>query len=511
MKQKLIVTAITAAIGAIAGTAHAISPGNASVLTNQVYMSGATAQNGGIVNVVRLNCQDGTLDAYHAGNRVAYTCLVRAGSNLSTRSNTPAGTPVSIHKESMGGSSNGINPLLNGTTMSFVDLGPVASGTTSSPCTLDTVSSIATSGSFAAMNVWACPSTQTANVVPQIGFSDVDPPVFGLGTTGPAGTLNLLSPNQLTFGVAVTKALRDSLQAVQGLIVGSDAAAQTPSLNPAQIHNLFRQGKAQTNTGSILGLTGGDATKRIYAVRRGSTSGTQKTAEIRFFNLNVVAPAFTVNAFAAPTAGFNSVVASDAGCGNATANPSSTSMVFAGTSNEEVVNCMNRHQAGNRFAVASLTMEFNAFANPASPSGSITTAFPTGFRYVKINGALPTVENMVKGTYDYFSEQVITSLLGAGVASVPGNVLDTMVAELGNPGNVVAINSTFTKWADLPVGSQASGLLKPGPAAATSCPATYAVAGTNPDTDAQNVITKNPTGTKVSNAMPPVATCPPRF
>ena len=504
MKQKLVATAVAAALAAAAGSAFALAPGSFDPATiPQVYMSGATAQNGGINNVARLICQDGTLDAYSTVSQVAFVCTVRAGSTLGAAYD---GTNIAIHKESSGGSGLGIDNLINGITLNFVNLSPIVAGQTA--CTLDTVSSVVAAGALAAENVWNCPTTQVTAQIPQIGFSDVDPAVFGKTTSGTAGTITVNSPNQLTFGVAVTVPLRNALQGAQGLTVGSDLAVDTPSLSNAEVQRMFQQTKASTNTGATFGLTGD--TNRVYAIRRGATSGTQKTAEIYFFNANVVQSSFAINSFASPTTGYNSVVASDAGCGTATSAPASTGMVFAGSANEQNVNCLNRHAAGGRYAVANLTMEFNAFNNPASTSAAIDTTYPTGFRYVKLNGYLPTIENMVRGNYSYYSEQVITAL--NTIAGVPAAVLSGYVAELGNAANVTTINANFTRWTDLPVGYQTSGLLKPGAAVAANCRGKFAALGTTPDTDPVNYITKNASGISVQNAVPAgIATCPPRF
>jgi hypothetical protein len=503
MKLKFIAAAVASLA---AGSAFAIAPGSFDPLTiPQVYISGATAQNGGINNSIRLICQDGTLDAYATQKQVAYVCTVKTGSSLGVAYD---GTAIAIHKESNGGSGNGINPLINGTTLAFVNLAPIVSGQTA--CTLDTISSVAASGSLAAENVWNCPTTQTVTQIPQVGFSDVDPAILGSNSSGVAGALSLYSPNQLTFGVAVSLPLYRALQTAQGL-TADDAAANTPSLSNAQVQRLFQA--AKVNTGDTLGITGD--TKRIYPLRRGSTSGTQKTAETYFFNLNIQKGAFLVNTFINPTATYNSVAASlgyvagvsAGGCGDATLAPAA-STVFAGNANEEVVNCLNRHAAGNRYAVANITTEFNQFANPSSSSAAIDTNFPTGFRLVKLNGYLPTVENMVKGNYSYFSEQVITSL--STLAGTPAVVRDALNTELANPANLVVINNTFTKWTDLPVGSQTSGLVGPGRAA--SCKAKYSVTGTTPDSDPVSYLSKNSSGSTVVNAVPTgVAVCPPRF
>jgi hypothetical protein len=97
-----------------------------------------------------------------------------------------------------------------------------------------------------------------------------------------------------------------------------------------------------------------------------------------------------------------------------------------------------------------------------------------------------------------------------GPGSVVGSVLNAFTIELGNSDNLSIINPTFTKWTDLPAGTQTAGLV--GAPRAAACPGTFASLGTTPDADPRNYVSKNPTGSKVSNAVKPaVAICPPRY
>lgn len=508
MKLKLASVAVTAALSAFAGSAVAALPGTVTAVpANQVRLSGATAQNGGIDNVVRIFCGSNTVDAYANTKQVAYVCNAAAGTALTT-AGFPAGTSIAIHKESNGGSGNGIAPVRDGTTLAFVDLNAISA--TPSLCTLDTVSSVAAATvngvTLAAKNVWNC-STATTTAVPDIGFSDVDPPLFNQSSAG----LAIRSPNQLIFAAPVTIALRNALQnaqAASGRIpascngTASDSVACTPTFTEPEIAGIYT---GRLNTFGKL-VNSADTTP-IFVIRRGTSSGTQKTAEVIFLNANITNTANATNSFKAPTASANNVVASTANCGDATTAPPS-SLTFAGSSNEEVVNCFNRHQAGGRFAAGINTTEFNQFANPAGSSAAIDTTFPTGFRFLKINGALPTVANVIRGTYGYFSEQVITSK--TTIAGTPLQVVNAINNELGNATNVIIVNSTFTSWPDAPAGERNSGLVKPGSSA--SCKATFASLGTTPDTDPTSNATKNPTTAKTVNAIKPaLAVCPSRF
>jgi hypothetical protein len=353
------------------------------------------------------------------------------------------------------------------------------------------------------------------------------------------GTLQVNSPNQLIFGVPVTIALRNALQNAQAATgalpascaaSASDTVACTPSLSSSTIAGVYT---GRLLTAAKIGVAG-DATP-LYLIRRGTTSGTQKTAEVVFLNADITPPAQTTNLFKAPTGTYNSVAASlgyvkedplaaipvtgaPGACGDASTGfsvvtptvslvPPATT-VFAGNANEEIVNCLNRHQSGGRYAIGINTTEFNQFANPSSGSTAIDSNFTTGFRFIKVDGYLPTVANVIRGNYQFFSEQVITNL--PTIAGAALQVKSAIVAELGNAINVTTVNSTFTKWTDAPAGEQTSGLVKP--AVSTACAGLYSATSTTPDTDPVNYTTKNPTGTKANNAIKPsLAVCTPRY
>jgi hypothetical protein len=529
MQRTILSVAIGSAFAAAAGSALALAPGAFDPATiAQVYISGATAQNAGIEAVVRRECQAGTLDTYAAGTtQRVYIC--NSNGNFGT-----AGTPIAIHKESSGGSSNGINPVKNSTTMAFLNLSLLTAANCPANVAVAAVAGIApdTLG-LPAYNAYSCATSGlTTGAVPQVGFSDVDPALFAMDGSG----LNLYSPNQLTFGIAVTKSLRNALQTKQGLVSGSDDADQTPTLSSGQIAAIFNgyittPAKLGVANAAAVGTNTADQTT-IFVGRRGTGSGTQATTEAYFLQNRITNAANgTPNMLAAQATvgtvnygGTGGTTASDGACGTGAVGPTypvvlgSTKIpVFAGSSNDQVVNCLDRHNAGNRYGVALLTMEYNQFATPVNTT--VDTTYATGFRYVKVDGYLPTLANVIKQNYTYFSEQVVTSLstLTTGIAAT---VRDTLVTDLGNADVVSSIDANFTKWNGFgegnapigaaPAGEQMSGLLGPGRSA--SCKATFASLGLTPDTDPVNYTTKNPSGAKTINAIhAPVAVCPPRY
>lgn len=507
MKRTVIASAVGTLLATAAGSAFALAPGAFDPATiKQVRMSGATAQDSGIEAIVARMCAASSLDVYTtAGNsQVAYVC--NTGTAFGTLA---AGSPIAIHKEK-GGSSNGINPVKSGgAALNFINLASLAG------CTATTVASVApvtpdTLGT-PGFTRQACTGSLEAQSS-FIGFSDVDPPLFSATSTG----LTLRSPNQLIFGVPVTIALRNALQSAG--CVGSDTVACQPSLTRSQVAGIYA---GNIGNASQLGAAPGS----IYVARRGSGSGTQATAEVYFLNQRITTTASTTSPFMQPsddgttnyggnTAVSSGVNASDLNCGNATVAPTEPSPgvtpVVAMNGSGQVVNCLNRHAAGNRYAVGVLTTEFDQFGTSAK--AKVDTNFNMGFRYVKINGALPTIGNVIRGDYDYFSEQVIATRT-TGTPGVEAAVATYFNTQLGNPDVISSIDNNWTRWTDAPAGEQLAGLLQP--ARASSCRATFAsLAAPNntPDTDPINYTTKNPSATKVNNAIKPaIAVCPPRF
>lgn len=527
MKLSILSLAIGSAFAVGTGSAFALAPGGFNPATiPQVRISGATAQNGGIEAIVRRECQAGTLDSYNVGTlQRVYIC--NSNGNFGT-----AGSPIAIHKESSGGSSNGINPVKATTaSLQFINLSAIASGC-SAGTTVASVAPIApdTLGQPAYTSRPCATSGMTSAAIPDIGFSDVDPALFGMDGSG----LNLFSPNQLIFGVAVTKTLRDALQTAQGLAPVGDAGP-APSLDEGQIAAIFNgtiTAPAQISAADATTAVGTNTSDRttLFVCRRGTSSGTQATTDAYFLQNRITNAANSTPAFLAAQAtvgginygGTSGTTVSNGNVGSNTAGPvfpvvlgSAKIPVFAGKSNDDVVNCLNRHDAGNRYAVALLTSEYNQAASPVNTTveSNTNTNYPTGFNYIKIGGYLPTIANVIKQKYTYFSEQVVTAK--TGLTGIGDTVLDTLVAQLGDGNVVSSINAGFTVYSGEPAGEQSTGLLGPGRSAGCAAHVKFSAmpAGSNtPDTDPVNYTTKNPSGTKVINAIHvPVAVCPSRY
>lgn len=237
MKIKSLVAAI--ALSAIGSQAIALAPGTA--IDEVLTISGATAADRQFQNYVTQICDPATLDTFEGPvAAVANTCTVNNGNGQITVAGLPSPSNVLINKAS-GGSLQGVGPLVNFVQVPAITV--AAATCTARPAPDD--------------NEWDCTTSTTVDA--ELGISDVEPELFTIpanvrpGTTAPtaASLSNLTNVNPVnaqTFGVVVTPALRDALQAAQGLVVGSDEVDEMPSLSSAVIANIFTGNVAQWST-----------------------------------------------------------------------------------------------------------------------------------------------------------------------------------------------------------------------------------------------------------------------
>jgi hypothetical protein len=537
LHRKLLATAVGAACAAAAGGAFASSISATLSAGNVVTMSGATGQDASILAVMRRQCAAGSLDVYNfsgTNKQEVYSCTDGGAFGLS-------GTIVT-YKDSAVGSANGVVPFIDTPVgIQFATLDTTNFNTTN--CVSSSVAA-ATSGGLLAYTNWACSTLSHLNsaAVPDVGFSDVEPAIFGFSSTPGA---NVATANQLIEGVMVSEKLYLALQTAQG-------TTGRPSLSSAQVAGIFSGNIVHD---SQLGLaTTGVTDHTIYIARRGTDSGTEASAEVNMLQQGIIfpPPSAMLNANNAlhpipgtslgtgdPTsvtvntsnANYNRLVQY---CGNGTVAPTATGTnkwVFAGAGGGDDANCLNYH--GNyRFAIGiqSLQTSEDAAYTDSSNTNYPTTSKATSFvapgtagqywRFVKIDGVAPTAANVIKGSYQHWVEQAVlanvnTAGTGAGTAFQVYNVLLT---DLASGSTLATLNASYSTFFDEPAGAQSTGnTALPNPTAANygysvpgTCSATFAVAGTTADSDPVNNATKSQSGGPNSATKPPVAVCPPR-
>lgn len=452
MKCKSLVAATTAALGLLSASAMAFNP-TTTPPAYSVVMSGATASSNSVRTWVIDNLCDSSqpIDVFRRWTGTSY------GNDwgIACRTNTAAGNTaknVLFRKRDQGGSGWGVTPVTNAIGVSIMKIATGAGqncGTSTTP---------KSTGAGTNYHEWLCGTTDDANVIPDAGFSDIEPDKFrGLNT--PSGLPEFNSATALaftstTFGglvfnTPVTTDLRNALQAVQGLTVGSDTEANMPSLSTTEIRSLFTGGVKNwdsfmvtnpANPGgakialsahpAVVALGTVPADKKVQICRRVNGSGTQ--AQFNAIMLNYPCDAGASTALAAP--------------GNTFAGP----VVAENSGSSDVGRCLD---------------DFNDASNASGKNATLTKRWAIGlqstenntnlaqsYRFIKMNGAAPTIQQVHAGNYEDYAEQSFqyrTNINQLYNASSTADKNDTiaMLAYIGananTPGETASINSNY--------------------------------------------------------------------
>lgn len=518
-----------ATISALLGTQAAFAlPANqwsadpAQVLN--VYFGGATATDNALENTfLAINggiCAAGTIDVYRVpatnrNNRVIF-CRVTAAqvagfpaSNIVGGVET-GGRRVAFHKESIGGSSNGVVPMarepeLNLDFFNMANAGGCSAGVT--------VTATAVLKEY--VNHVTCADT-TVPRIPNAGISDTEPhlssPALSLTEIGRLQSTRGLG---IVFGVPVNLNLYRALQRAQGLPT-DDLQTSVPSLTRSQIRGLYNgklldwssvtapNGNALwTFAGTAIPTNDDDGNNNntvdvadpedasVFVCRRVDSSGTQASFESYWLHqrCNVVANrgATVPPAFVTPDDGSTSTVGAPANPGWQTRGGG---FVNGSESSGDVRNCLAAHQTNGTWAIGTLSTEV---------SSSNLTQMQA--RMVRVDGALPNLASVANGDYDFFTENTLNRRR-AGLSGAPTGetltLLQALESRIGTPSLVAAINSSFRDrpWGDGGVLSIANGTtILP-----NAAPADQAVMRTNP----VNSQTRSAVNNTVNNCNPPI-------
>ena len=448
-----------------AGVAHALAPADYDGTVLNVYYGGATATDNILENNFLLQtggiCANGTIGIYRVSvpnrnNRVVF-CRVTAtqvpgfpASNIVGGVET-GGRKVAFHKESIGGSSNGVVPLINQSTLEFFNMANAAS--CAGPAAV-----AATATLFGYNNYTACPDTIVSRI-PHGGVSDTEPALsFPKPTAAGIATLNSVAGLDIIFGVPVSENLYRALQVAQGYITddvsktptakcvgGFDAPGCVPSLTRSQIRGLYttslsdwsqlyigngtgtaEDGTALTAfagvTAPVNTATGGAVDGKVFICRRVATSGSQASTEAYFLKQRCQ-DGVKIFAGGDPTVG---------------GVPNFVSRVTAGESTGDVRSCLAAHNTNKTWAVGVMSTEQGA---------------PSGWRFVAIDGAAPNIANVMNGRYDFFASNTLNRR-ATGQAGAPSGepllLLQKIEANFANVGPIVLANASFQgrPWGD---------------------------------------------------------------
>lgn len=429
----------------------------------ELYVSGATAQDEALENLMRLKagiagapniCRPDTLDIYRGkidgtAKRVFYC---QTSGNVP---GVPAGLRLAVHKSS-GGSGEGVTPVSSTRPISYIDLANLPQA-----ASCRTAAAERAAGDLAGYSNHVGCDGGGKSVVPRAGISDVEPQLVG-GITQP---LTVRAQNQLVWGLPVTKNLRNALQAVQGLVRSTvphddplrDTQGNMPSLPRSVVAGLFagttktwdqlydRGGVAFTQSptlapgaaqnpdasGASPGAYRPDARTgaSVYVCRRIASSGTQASYEVHYLRNRCVDSS---PPFVRPNDGSDLETGGDPAKLVRIAKPAGT--VYAGVGTGDVRECLDAHEQFNRWAVGILSTE-----NIGNNGGR-------EFRYVKVDGAAPTLLSAHSGTWVHVSEQSMQWLKSFNpslAATNEGRVLSFVASNMGLPRVIEALNTGF--------------------------------------------------------------------
>ncbi len=458
MKLKQISLAVSAAFSVVgAGQALALPLSSYDSNTINVFTAGATAQDNTIRAYMRYVCAAGTLDEYRgpsvsqtqpAGgniyngspsnvNQTMYFCTLD-GTRLPAAFGALSGRKVLLRKSS-GDSGEGVavssgalvinwmaSPSINGTNV----------GTNYSCTTLNATT--AASGNLRAINQFNCSTTPTTNNVGTAGvagFADVEPGLLNaiLTPSASSATIGAMTKNAIaaqTWGIAVSRNLRNALQKVQGLTVGDDTEAGMPSLPKNVITGIFL-GQLTTwdlltdgannalSSAAVLGTLPAPANSDVWLVRRPDSSGTQTSIKATFLNN----PCST---------GSNMVTGFADACGTAHTSPHVN--VQQGTGG--LLSCLGTLNNTGKWGIG-----FASTANRPVENFGATNATDAGWRWIKVDGRAATIYNAAIGKYDFQTEGTLSWGGGAVPSGSSLQFLQMASAQMSDPNVLGAVNS----------------------------------------------------------------------
>jgi hypothetical protein len=473
-------------------------------------ISGSTAVNNTLKNALTLTaapggeCASGTTDIYTTADGTQSLTYCQ-GSGFSSA----PGKFIAVYKESVVGSANGVQPLINTKktgTSGIVFISPAALAANVGSCAAGVVTvATATNGQYTTHA--NCPNTIVAAANPDGGVADVEASMLRLSPGGGqinSNDVSLLQANpglDVVWMVGVTKDLYYALQDAEGIPGTSPRAANghvctsasatpddtpgcAPSLSRAQVASFYQYTNLNVS-GAFKNLavpSSGD--NNLYVCRRDVGSGSEASHEAYFMNARC-------------------------GLGSTAMAAEDGQFVFTSGGTGGVINCLGAFQnggnitpfnkdfgttfpvasfpGGHRYAIGVLTTELTA---------TNLTSCSDCFRAIAVDGILPTLENTVNGYWPYWGTDAFYTIKGVASAAVTEFI--QIQGKIGHPAWTALSNALY---AGQPWGN--GGDLAPASIYAQThlpaVPATAATTAANPT----NAYTKASSGT-INNCDVPV-------
>jgi hypothetical protein len=433
------------------GWALPLSEYNAQDDTLELFVAGVSAQDDTLQQLFRLICESNTLDVYRADRGSIRLFFCRTKSGPAALPGIAGGKKVAFHKTSITGAGGGVGPLIQRSTVIFLNVADVRAHF-DQRCPPEKRTKHVSEGAMIAYTEYECSNPAPDREIPDAGISDVEPRFFLSAYHLAPEAVDQLSvhyANALIFGVPVTLSLRNALQAARfpkdddcnpasprySVLVGLNQGSRVkygetetcmPSLARAQIAGIF--GGVITNWGQIVNPQGyalaardsrtGQITSppgvrppsddRPYICRRVNTSGRQAAYEMFFLSQRC-------------TAGVLPFV--DSGTN-----------VFQGSVTSDVTSCLTQLDQEDDWAIGVLTTE------------SVESAKDDRWRFIKMDGVAPTLLNTFNGRWPFFVEQSYQWRNERSDQPLRGQKLALMTEiglQLGNPAIIRELNRGF--------------------------------------------------------------------
>jgi len=548
-------SAIAIAVGsAISGFAFAGSlPSDVSSNNQVLFMSGSTAVNTPLEYLFRIsadsgatgvNCVKGTISIYRNGASESSqgtfrTVICQGTGDLAPGQGTIptlGANRIAFTKEGAAGSGNAFGPVNGTQNITFQDVrnmtcagkdgninaAPANDGNLGGTGgnVPDTTAAPAGGTLLAADVYYNCTGT-TAAQRSDAGIADVESKLFD--TTGQ----NEVAVAQVMFGVPVSLNLYRALQVAQGLNTGScatlaqrDTPACVPSLSSSVIAGLYSgtitdwsalaDGITTTTPGagtalpSVTGVTA-PANNNVYICRRGNSSGTQRGTRAYFLNQGCNGTdSFAVATNSSCDAGKTAEID---GCTFNTASDLDDTLVFANNNTGSVQSCLDSRDDQNKWAIGVLGIDDVPNGIGGAGGDARDTAGTSGaevntkeYRFVRVDGALPSLESAAVGAYTFYTENVCTRASTISATSDKGRI-QARVCSANGLTNPLTLTLVDTPLSTMPSGG--GGLLaKPDYVTATPNPQPVTLA--NMLANPVNLTTKSVSGT-VNNCSKAVA------
>lgn len=412
MKLKLIAAAAALA----ASQAYAVAPGTPADI--EFFISGASAQDNNIGNYIEENLCASDFDIFKDSAKVggvwdgsagkkyrAWSCVV----DHTKVTNATAGDVLLVHKRSTGGSGYGVVPVAQQAAITRMDLD-------NANCEEVETDS------------WKCEQT-TITDIPLVGVSDVEPKVFkGLNvvaefgdvTSADLAALTVTAQSQLVFGIPVTTELRNVLQVAQGLTEGAEDEANMPTLSSNIIRSLFTgqvnswYDVVDANGTDLMTLAGANAPAQdsVALCIRTSGSGTRAQFMINFLRTSCL----------------------DSSVSPYLVEGGEWPMLQANAGSGDMGDCVGDFGADGslQWAIGYQSTEKNM-------------DLADNYRFVKVDGAAPTLSNVANDKYTDWVEQSLQYNTAAYTAAdaVTQEVIDLIATEAGKPSIVANLNTKY--------------------------------------------------------------------